>query len=205
MRSPGLTLAQAADSGDKDAVEQMLRNAPPEQDVSNALQVAAARGHTTLLELLLVSNVSVDTQKSDGTTALMLAAAGPHMAVFSKLLAANASVNLQRLDGLSAMIILVADSHIDRNFDDRIIVAEQSFGEYASRRPRLPNPKRVAMLQQLLKRKAETDLQTVDGVSALMIVASAGYTSCAAMPRCRWPLLGEQLTTTHGATPHYFT
>jgi ankyrin repeat protein len=76
-----------------------------------ALFLAANRGHTPAVTLLLQRQASVNLATSQGITPLMAAASGNHAGVVESLLLARASVNVAMQNGATALTLAAANGH----------------------------------------------------------------------------------------------
>jgi uncharacterized protein len=78
-----------------------------------ALMLAAAKGHTETVDLLLDRGASIEAKSAvDGRTALMLAAAKGHTETVGMLLDRGASIEATCNDGGTALIISAENGHI---------------------------------------------------------------------------------------------
>jgi ankyrin repeat protein len=102
-------LIQAAEAGDMDAVQRLLRRGA-EVDACDdcrwtAMMKAANNGHTAIVQLLLEHGADVNAQDKGGYTALMVAAANGYVDTVQLLLARGAHVDVQDQGmGWSALI-----------------------------------------------------------------------------------------------------
>ncbi len=78
-----------------------------------ALHVAGAKGHTSILAILLARGAKVDAQEKTGLTPLMSAAEQGHVIPSILLLDKGANPNLQDYAGNSPLLLAVANNHQD--------------------------------------------------------------------------------------------
>src|SRR5579862_7018293 len=95
----------AAENGNKDAVEAVLAkkgmkvNAKESTFGMTALHVAASKGHTEIVELLLANGSDIEAKEETGRTPLHTAAFRGHATVVEVLIAKGANVNALTNDG----------------------------------------------------------------------------------------------------------
>jgi ankyrin repeat protein len=151
-----------------------------EKNGSTALMIAAQRGHTIIIKLLLAAaRANVNLQEIDGYTALMWAARNGHTEIVKLLLAAaRANVNLQERNGYTALTLAVshgrteiiklllaagADVNLQKRGGDTALMLAASDG-------------RTEIIKLLLAAGANVNLQKRGGDTALMLAAFMGYT-----------------------------
>jgi len=123
------TLLESADHGDYDSVKLLLESGmSPDMRAGkygfSPLILAAIRGDTGIVSLLLQRGAEVDTRSNDGRTALMAAAWNGHQSIVQSLLAAGSSPDIANQDGWTAMHYAAWQGHagivgmlIDRGAD----------------------------------------------------------------------------------------
>ena len=98
-------------------------------DGKTALLLAAEKGHSDIVSLLLLSGALVNVQDNDGCTPLQLAACGGHLEIVYKLLQTNADVNKRNKTGATPLwdaayqghpviVNLLRDNNADVNICD---------------------------------------------------------------------------------------
>ncbi len=92
-----------------------MANMAPKRSVSTseALLVAAGRGDTETVKLLLDAGVKADVRASDGATALIRAARAGHTEIVMLLLDARAAINAVDREGTTALMGAAAAGHTD--------------------------------------------------------------------------------------------
>lgn len=102
----GLTLLQAAENVDADAVRALLAGGADVNERNSygetALMSAAARGSLRIVDALLAAGADVNARRADGFTALIQAAFFGHRDVVSALIAGGADVNAADNLGMTA-------------------------------------------------------------------------------------------------------
>lgn len=78
-----------------------------------ALHVAAAKGHTSILGILLARGAKVDAQEKTGLTPLMSSSEQGHVVPSILLLDKGADPNIQDYAGNSPLLLAVANNHLD--------------------------------------------------------------------------------------------
>lgn len=105
-------LILAAENGNKDIVELLIKNgADPSAKHNEALLRAAERGHTEVIKLLLENGVAVDPASGNDFSALMRAAKFGHIDTVKFLLAAGAQVNAQNIMGITPLSEAAQEGH----------------------------------------------------------------------------------------------
>ena len=106
--SSQMTLAQAAASGNLDAVAKMIASG---MDVNargrgnmTALMEASLKGHADVARFLLDKGADVNAQSNDGWTALFEASLNGHTDIARMLVEAGADVDLRAKDGMTALM-----------------------------------------------------------------------------------------------------
>lgn len=92
-----------------------MANMAPKRSVSTseALLVAAGRGDTETVRLLLEAGVKADVRASDGATALIRAAREGHTEIVTLLLNARAEIDAADKEGATALMGAAAAGHVD--------------------------------------------------------------------------------------------
>jgi ankyrin repeat protein len=111
-----LSLAQAAKSGDRDAVRSLL-SGPAKEDVAKAegtaaLLAAASRNSLEMADLLLGAGADPKGANEYGATALYAAAANPDPAMAVKLLAAGADANAALFSGETPLMLAARQGNV---------------------------------------------------------------------------------------------
>jgi ankyrin repeat protein len=142
-------VADAAQSGDKDAVRALIQQKAdvnaPQADGATAIQWAAYRGDAEMTELLIGAGGNVKTPNRDGATALFLASVSGSAPVIEELLKAGADPNEKEPNNATPIM-------------------------FAARTGNL------AAIRLLLGRQADVNAkETVRGTTALMWAAEQGH------------------------------
>lgn len=108
-------LLAAADSGNKDVVEDMLEKGLPvdvrDRDEWTPLMLAALQGHDKIVALLLEEGADIEAQDINGTTALMAAASSGWLSVVKRLMAAGADMEVEDNAGETALYMAEQFEH----------------------------------------------------------------------------------------------
>ena len=144
-----------------------------DEEEMSALGMASLFGHTEVVELLLERGAQVDLQNSDGWSALMWASITGQTEVAKLLLERGAQVDLLDDDGMSAL--MYASTNSEELFEYLLLKnSTMDFWDLNMRKVVIHrNHRGTEVVELLLERGAQVDLQDNVGRSALM-VASTG-------------------------------
>lgn len=106
-----VALLAACLNGHDAAVEVLLTRVTEKKDLGTALQIAAAFGHTTILQTLLQAGADVNTKDKDGYTALMIAAKKGNTESVKALIANGAQLDATDTDGDTALTLAAKQGH----------------------------------------------------------------------------------------------
>ncbi|KAK3260016.1 hypothetical protein CYMTET_31012, partial [Cymbomonas tetramitiformis] len=160
-------LHRAAWAGQTDLVQRLVNagakiGAPHGCHAFTALHCAAARGHVSTLQVLLVAGASVDERSLDGSTALHLAAGVGNEGAVRELLRCGADPTATNLCGNTALLLAATNGHAVAHLLARA-GSEVSAGPVASAgRPQPVGPAEAEMQ----KVESVAYVRKVDGVKA---------------------------------------
>ncbi len=108
-------LLAAADSGNKNVVEAMLKKGLPvdvrDRDLWTPLMLAALQGHDKIVALLLEEGADIEAQDINGTTALMAAASSGWLSVTKRLIKSGADIDVEDNAGETALYMAEQFEH----------------------------------------------------------------------------------------------
>ncbi|KAJ5540017.1 hypothetical protein N7513_008349 [Penicillium frequentans] len=153
-------------------------NASPEGgDGRSALQVAAAKGHTEIVERLIAANARLDWKGKIGMTALQIAAERLHIQVVDKIMAAQSKLNAS--DGVAALHAAAVRGHMGMlekliaGGVDVNVVLEDSDGRSALQAAAAEGHTKV--VERLIAANAKLDWKGKIGMTALQIAAERSH------------------------------
>ncbi len=182
--SGGLSLAEAAKAGNRDAVRSQLNDRPKEDlegaEGAAALIWAASRNDLEMADLLLRAGVDPNAANDYGATALYAAAASADPAMTVKLLAAGADANMHLLSGETPLMEASLRGHLatvrallEGGADPN--AQENSGGQTALMWA--ISERQSAVAEELVKHKADVNLRSKSGSSPLMFAAQGDLKS----------------------------
>jgi ankyrin repeat protein len=104
--------------GDEEEVRYLLRDVPwlsmvPDATNTTPMHVAALKGHTSIVHILIRHKADVNAQNSSGMTPLHAAAMGGHLECVRLLLNNGSAIDLKDCRGNTPLFLAVWDGHID--------------------------------------------------------------------------------------------
>lgn len=113
----GVDLVAAVLKGDHNSVASILEEERHKTifkaNLNKALLIAASKGYTKIVELLLANGSEVEASRNHGMTALMEATISGHINMIHVLIAHGANVNGQEQAGVTALIIAAYNGNTD--------------------------------------------------------------------------------------------
>jgi uncharacterized protein len=174
-----LSLAQAAKSGDRDALRALL-SGPAKEDVAGAqgtaaLLVAASRNDLEMTDLLLRAGVDAKSANEYGATALYAAAAqNADPAITKKLLAAGADPNMALLSGETPLMQAARLGNVETVRALLEAGADPNVQEKNGQQTALmwaASERHSAVTKELVAHNADVNAHSKNGATALMFAA----------------------------------
>ena len=138
---------------------------------STALILASDNGDVEIVRILLTANAEVNIQNKNGWTALMFASRKGHYQVVEQLLLNHANPNICTDKGVDALVTAVENNHY------QIVQLLLNYVDVTKLTIllKISQKNNVEMVDALLKRKIDPNVQAENGDTALMIAARNGY------------------------------
>ncbi len=169
-----LTLLQAIESGDIGAVSAMLSKGINANFLYNGytpIMVATMKGHTSIIQYLIVRGVDVNASNENGSTALHIAVYNNDFEAINLLLDSGANLKIQDKNGLKPL------DYLSKEQKSYILLKRAgNLEEIQSLLLEFISEENIIGVEMAIKQGAALNLHNSDGATPLILAAKLGFT-----------------------------